>query len=236
MVCGTTGDKEGAWAYIRYVKSGVLPAVHRAGVRSVNKATQPDSTPSRASQVVCGLDDVRVVSERKRLDYRCLLKVYDDVRERSATVGSVLSNGVTITAITAHSGGIINPIVAGGTILASDKAGGAPVLAATADEWTANVLLSAYPKFSPSFALAALFPATVQAYYDDALEPFFNAAVPTLRTLKVAAPAPLVGLALIAGDAALVAGLGAYALGLNGAATLAAAALAVAAARRAARK
>ena len=54
---------------IRYGKSGVLP-VHRAGVRSVNKATQPDSTPSRASQVVCGLDDVRVVSERKRLDYR----------------------------------------------------------------------------------------------------------------------------------------------------------------------
>ena len=47
---------------IRYGKSGVLP-VHRAGVRSVNKATQPDSTPSRASQVVCGLDDVRVVSE-----------------------------------------------------------------------------------------------------------------------------------------------------------------------------
>ena len=155
---------------------------------------------------------------------------------RSATVGSVLSNGVTITAITAHSGGIINPIVAGGTILASDKAGGAPVLAATADEWTANVLLSAYPKFSPSFALAALFPATVQAYYDDALETLYHAAVPTLRTLKLAAPAPLVGLATISVDAALVAGLGAYALGLNGAATLTAAALAVTAARRAARK
>ena len=99
-----------------------------------------------------------------------------------------------------------------------------------------NLMSVSYPKFSPSFALAALFPATVQAYYDDALEPFFNAVVPTLRTLKVAAPAPLVGLALITGDAALVVGLGAYALGLNGAATLAAAALAVAAARRAARK
>ena len=68
MVSGTTGDKEGAWEI--YDRGGVLPAVHRAGVRSVNKATQPDSTPSRASQVVCGLDDVRVVSERKRLDYR----------------------------------------------------------------------------------------------------------------------------------------------------------------------
>ena len=51
--------------------------------------------------------------------------------------------------------------------------------------------------------------------------------MPTLRTFKLAAPAPLGGLALIAGDAALVAGLGAYALGLNGAATLTAAALAL---------
>ena len=156
---------------------------------------------------------------------------------RSAAVGSVLSNGLAVTAITAHVGGIINPIVAGGTILASDiKAGGGPVLAATADEWTADVLLSAYPKCSPSCALAAAFPAAAQAYYDDLLEPFFNAVVPTLRSLKVAAPAPLVGLALVTGDVALAAGLGAYALGLKGAATLAGAALGIAATRRAARK
>ena len=154
---------------------------------------------------------------------------------RTAAVGSVLSNGLAVTAITAHVGGIVNPIVAGGTILASDKAGG-PVLAATADEWTADVLLSAYPKCSPSCALAAAFPAAAQAYWDDALEPLFNAAVPTLRTLKAAAPAPLVGLALVAGDAALAAGLGAYTLGLKGAATLAGAALAAVAMRRAARK
>jgi len=154
---------------------------------------------------------------------------------RFAIVGSVLSNGLPVTAITAHVGGIVNPIVAGGTILASDKAG-APVLAATADEWTADVLLSAYPKWSPSCALAAAFPAAAQAYYDDLLEPLFNAAVPTLRSLKAAAPAPLVGLALVAGDTALAAGLGVYMLGLKGAATLAVAVLAVAAARRAARK
>ena len=155
---------------------------------------------------------------------------------RSAAVGSVLSNGLEVTAITAHAGGIVNPIVAGGTILASDKADGGPVLAATADEWTADVLLSAYPKYSPSCALAAVFPAAAQAYYDDALEPLFNAAVPTLATLKASAPSPLVGLALVAGDAALAAGLGAYMLGLKGAATLAVAALALSAASRAARK
>jgi len=155
---------------------------------------------------------------------------------RSAAVGSVLSNGLAITAITKHVGDIVNPIVAGGTILASDKAGGAPVLAATADEWTADVLLSAYPNFSPSCALAAAFPAAAQAYYDDMLEPLFNAAVPHLRSLKAAAPAPLVGLALIVGDASLAAGLGAYTLGFKGAATFAGAALAVVAARRATRK
>jgi len=155
---------------------------------------------------------------------------------RSATVGSLLSNGHPVTAITESMGGIINPIVAGGTILASDKAGGGPVLAATADEWMADVLLSAYPKYSPSLSLAIIFPEAAQAYYDDALEPLFNAAVPTFTKFKAAAPAPLVGLVIVAGDAVLVAGLGVYALGFKGAATLAVAALAAVATRRAARK
>ena len=155
---------------------------------------------------------------------------------RAAAVGSTLSNGLTVTAVTTHVGGIVNPIVAGGTILASDKAGGGPVLAATADEWTAAVLLSAYPRYSPSCALAAAFPAAAQAYYDALLEPLFNAAVPTLAKLKATAPAPLVGLALVAGDAALATGLVAYALGLKGATTLAGSALALVIARRGARK
>ena len=146
---------------------------------------------------------------------------------RAAAVGSVLSNGLTVTAVTMHVGGVVNPIVAGGSILASDMAsGGGPVLAATADEWTVDVLISEYPKFSPSCALAAYFPEAAQAYYDDALESFFNAAVPTLATLKASLPAPLVGLALVAGDAVLAAGLGVYVIGLKGVATLATAAVA----------
>ena len=160
---------------------------------------------------------------------------------RAAAVGSVLSNGLTVTAVTMHVGGVVNPIVAGGSILASDMAsGGGPVLAATADEWTVDVLISEYPKFSPSCALAAYFPEAAQAYYDDALESFFNAAVPTLSTLKASLPAPLVGLALVAGDAVLAAGLGVYVIGLKGVATLAAAAavaaLASIASRRTSRK
>jgi len=154
---------------------------------------------------------------------------------RDARVGALLSSGAAIETISQSAGAVINPIVAGGTILASDQAGGAPVLAATGNEWMADVLLSAYPKYSLSFALAAAFPAATQAYYDEALEPFFNAAVPALAKLKAAAPAPLVGLGLVVGDVALAVGLGAHLLGLNGAAALAAT-LAAAAARRAARK
>ena len=158
------------------------------------------------------------------------------VPARSAAVGSVLSNGLPVTAITTTVGSIINPIVAGGTILASDKAGGAPVLAATADEWTADVLLSAYPKYSPSCALAAVFPAAAQAYYDAALEPLFNAAVPTLRTLKAAGPAPLVGLALVAGDVRLSPALALHSRPQGRLHPRGLAALAAVAARRAARK
>ena len=155
---------------------------------------------------------------------------------RAAAVGSVLSNGLTVTAVTMHVGGVVNPIVAGGSILASDMTSGGPVLAATADEWTVDVLISEYPKFSPSCALAAYFPEAAQAYYDDALESFFNAAVPALSTLKASLPAPLVGLALVAGDAVLAAGLGVYVIGLKGVATLAAAAAAAALASIATRR
>jgi len=152
---------------------------------------------------------------------------------RTATVGATLSNGLTVEAIEKHSGGVVNPITAGGAILASDKAGGGPVLAATGNEWLADVLLSAYPKYTLSFALAAALPTMVQAYYDTALEALFNAAVPHLAKLKAAAPPPLVGLALVTGDVALAAGLGTYALGHKGAVSLAtAAALAAVAARK----
>jgi len=156
---------------------------------------------------------------------------------RDARVGALLSSGAAIETISQSAGAVINPIVAGGTILASDQAGGAPVLAATGNEWMADVLLSAYPKYSLSFALASAFPAAAQAYYDEALEPLFNAAVPLLAELKAAAPPLLLGLGLLGGDVALALGLGGYMLSLKPTASLGAAAVLVAAAvRRAARK
>jgi len=148
---------------------------------------------------------------------------------REAHVGAALSNGAVIEAISHSRGGIINPITATGKILAA-AATGEPVVAATGNEWLADVMLSAYPKYTLSYTLAAAFPAAVQAYYDGALEPLFTAAVPHLTKIKAAAPAPLVGVILVAGDAALATGLAAYSLGLKGVATLAV--IAVAAARK----
>lgn len=148
---------------------------------------------------------------------------------REAHVGAALSNGAVIEAISHSRGGIINPITVTGKILAA-AATGEPVVAATGNEWLADVMLSAYPKYTLSYALAAAFPAAVQAYYDGALEPLFTAAVPHLTKIKAAAPAPLVGVILVAGDAALATGFAAYSLGLKGVATLAV--IAVAAARK----
>merc|ERR1719230_1226956 len=81
---------------------------------------------------------------------------------RLAAVGSVLSSGRKVSAVTHGSQGVVNPITAAGTILAAGPSG-EPVVAATANEWLADVLLSAYPKYTPSFNLAVLFPASVQA-------------------------------------------------------------------------
>merc|ERR1719453_2376986 len=61
---------------------------------------------------------------------------------RLAAVGSVLSSGRKVTAITRGQQGIVNPITVAGTILAAGPKG-EPVVAATAPEWSADVLLSA---------------------------------------------------------------------------------------------
>jgi hypothetical protein len=131
---------------------------------------------------------------------------------RLAAVGSVLSSGRKVSAVTHGSQTVVNPITAAGTILAAD-ASGEPVVAATANEWLADVLLSAYPKYTLSFKLAAVFPASVQAFYNSALEPFFSLAAPHLQHVKAAAPPTAIIAGLALGDTVLAAGLVAYALG-----------------------
>merc|ERR1719161_844204 len=114
---------------------------------------------------------------------------------RLAAVGSVLSSGRKVSAVTHGSQDVVNPITVAGTILAAGPSG-EPVVAATANEWLADVLLSAHPKYTLSFTLAVLFPASVQAYYDSALEPFFSLAVPRLEHLKAVVPVPAVAAGL----------------------------------------
>merc|ERR1719454_1649561 len=134
------------------------------------------------------------------------------VPARLTAVGSVLSSGRKVTAITRGQQGIVNPITKAGTILAAGPEG-EPVVAATAPEWSADVLLSAYPKYTLSFNLAFLFPASVQAFYNAALEPFFSVAVPRLEQIKAAAPLPVVAAGFALGDAVLAAGLFVFAFG-----------------------
>jgi len=127
---------------------------------------------------------------------------------RTVTNGASLS-GYKVHAVTSTRSGIINPITTSGLILAASTSG-QPILAATGNEWLADVMLSGYAKYSLSFNLAALFPGTVQAYYDAWLEAGFNAAVPTLAALKAAAPAPVVVAGVVAGDMLLAFGLLAF--------------------------
>jgi len=124
---------------------------------------------------------------------------------RNAQPGSILSDGRKVTSVHTAVRGIINPVTASGTILAAHGVG-SPVLASTAGEWMADVLLSPYPAYTLSFAAARAFPLSVQQYYDAALEPFFTTTVPALTQLKAAVPEWCLLPILIAGDLFLTLG------------------------------
>ena len=83
------------------------------------------------------------------------------------------------------------------------------MVASVFPEWAAGVVLgsSVYP-LPCSFAAAAssLFPAAVQAYYDEVLEPLFGATSPALARLAASVPAPAALAVLAAIDVALVSG------------------------------
>lgn len=92
---------------------------------------------------------------------------------RSATKGSVLSDGTIVQRVTSSTDGIINPLTTTGTILANG------IVASTYPEWVAAQMLSArfYPlPISLCNLLTFLFPAKTQAFYDALIEPLFTAA------------------------------------------------------------
>merc|ERR1712060_106731 len=108
-------------------------------------------------------------------------------------------------------GAVVNPITKTGTILAADK-DGAPLIASTANEWIADIMFSNYAQFSLSYMLSAVLPVTVQSYYDNILEPLFNAAVPSLAKLKRSVPTTVVATACVFGDVLLSFGLAIFAV------------------------
>jgi len=142
------------------------------------------------------------------------------------------AEGTAVVTRASHStGAVINPITASGKIIANG------VVAATYPEWIAEWMFTSYVPLPLSLgnALSALFPEHTQAYYDDALEPFFAATAPRLVALKRVLPSPLVVLAFLVADVGVSAGFMGYAL-LNlkvAMLVLAAAALAAAKAHKA---
>jgi len=158
---------------------------------------------------------------------------------REVHVGSTLSSSSVVTHVSRAAHKIISPVTTDGRILAAGPTG-APVLATVWPEWVAPLLLAnplPYPlPLSLSAAASYVFPATVQTYYDQVLEPLFTRATASLKEAKHALPAPAALGLILAVDVLVVAGLGLWAAaGLKGVATLLAVA-AIAKSRRATRK
>merc|ERR1719240_184641 len=109
-------------------------------------------------------------------------------------VGSSLS-GSKVTAISHGVGGIINPVTVSGMIVAAGATGG-PVISSAYPEWIAEYMLEHnngyYPlPVSMSSMLAYLFPATVQAYWDEVLEHAFAANQKALNAIPTPFVAPI---------------------------------------------
>ena len=153
---------------------------------------------------------------------------------RPVQVGSSLS-GSKVTAISHGVGGIINPVTVSGMIVAAGATGG-PVISSAYPEWIAEYMLNAsvFPlPVSFSNLLSHLFPATVQAYYDQHLESFFAGNQAHLRAWKRDLPNVLIAPIIFAVDLLCAAGFVLYALASPKALAALAAVAVVARARRA---
>ena len=130
-------------------------------------------------------------------------------------VGSSLS-GSKVTAISHGVAGVINPVTVSGMIVAAGATGG-PVVSSAYPEWIATYMLEQnngyYPlPVSMSNALAYLFPATAQAYWDEVLEHAFAANQQRLGSAKLGLPTALVAPIMFVLDLLCSAGLVLFAL------------------------
>ena len=153
---------------------------------------------------------------------------------RTVKVGSSLSGSI-VTAVSQGFGGIINPVTTNGMIVAAGPTG-KPVVSSAYPEWIAEYMLnvSVFPlPVSFSSLLSYLFPATVQAYYDQHLESFFAGNQAHLRAWKSDLPNVLIAPIIFTVDLLCAAGFVLYALASPKALAALAAVAVVARARRA---
>ena len=160
---------------------------------------------------------------------------------RNAKPGSRLEGlpASIVAAVAATNEAIVSPLTRSSTILAAGREGGA-VVASCFPEWVAPLVVDsrAFPlPFALSTAAAHLFPAAVQAFYDDVLEPLLDASVvPGLERLNAALPTPLALGVMASADVLMVVGLAAWSALSVKIAVAAASVAAVAKASRRARK
>jgi hypothetical protein len=126
------------------------------------------------------------------------------VGARHVRAGSILEpGGAVVEQVELMNDAVVNPITSNSRILAAGASGGSPVVSATHPEWIAEWMLtsSILPlPFSMSNLLSYLFPATVQSFYNKALEPVAASMAPGLKVFKAAAPSPLIVFAFVAFD------------------------------------
>ena len=134
---------------------------------------------------------------------------------RTVKVGSSLSGSI-VTAVSQGFGGIINPVTTNGMIVAAGPTG-KPVVSSAYPEWIAEYMLEQnngyYPlPVSMSSMLAYLFPATVQAYWDEILEHAFAANQQRLNSALLGLPTAFVAPIMFVLDLVCSAGLLLFAL------------------------
>ncbi len=128
---------------------------------------------------------------------------------RNARAGAALvgahGEAVRIARVSSAIGAIVNPVVTSGFILAA-AADGPAVLAATASEWSFDLMTSGYAPLSFSALITYVWPRAAQQYYDAWLEPVYKRAAPALAELSRTLPHMLAIACLALADVAQAAG------------------------------
>ena len=202
---------------IAHCPCAALAAPRRPNAARTRQPSPPDSNArlwTLAAQKLSGVVKITHVNGELSLTPDHILLVDGEwAAARTVKVGSSLSGSI-VTAVSQGFGGIINPVTTNGMIVAAGPTG-KPVVSSAYTEWVASYMLNVavFPlPVSFSNLLSYLFPATVQAYYDQHLESFFAGNQAHLRLWKRDLPNVLIAPIIFAVDLLCAAGFVLYAL------------------------